>query len=107
MRTGARRFAVYADEVEATSENSRPTPLPFAPAPVRGVVSRRGRMLTLIDPLPLLPPGDARCLDQPLQECLVQRHALPFQRVRAEPNNSAMSRQSAGAIWLYPEGLRT
>jgi len=56
MRTGARLFAVYADEVEATCENLRPTPLPFAPAPVRGVVSRRGRILTLIDPLPLLPP---------------------------------------------------
>ncbi|MCA1564301.1 MAG: chemotaxis protein CheW [Acidobacteria bacterium] len=56
MRTGARRFAVYADEVEATGENLTPTPLPFAPAPVRGVVSRRGRILTLIDPLPLLPP---------------------------------------------------
>jgi chemotaxis signal transduction protein len=55
MRTGARLFAVYADEVEATSENSTPTPLPFAPAPVRGVVSQRGRILTLIDPLPLLP----------------------------------------------------
>ena len=55
MRSGARRFAVYADEVEATSENSTPTPLPFAPAPVRGVVSQRGRILTLIDPLPLLP----------------------------------------------------
>lgn len=57
MRTGARLFAVYADEVEATSENSRPTPLPFAPAPVRGVVSQRGRILTVIDPLPLLPPA--------------------------------------------------
>jgi len=55
MRTGARFFAVYADEVEATSENSTPTPLPFAPAPVHGVVSQRGRILTLIDPLPLLP----------------------------------------------------
>ncbi|HEX9917938.1 MAG TPA: chemotaxis protein CheW [Pyrinomonadaceae bacterium] len=55
MRSGARRFAVYADEVEATSENLTPTPLPFAPAPVRGIVGRRGRILTLIDPLPLLP----------------------------------------------------
>lgn len=55
MRSGARRFAVYADEVEATSEHASPTPLPFAPAPVRGVVSQRGRILTLIDPLPLLP----------------------------------------------------
>jgi chemotaxis signal transduction protein len=55
MRSGARLFAVYADEVEATSENLTPTPLPFAPPPVRGLVSRRGRILTLIDPLPLLP----------------------------------------------------
>lgn len=57
MRSGARCFAVYADEVEATSENLTPTPLPFAPAPVRGVVSQRGRIFTLIDPLPLLPPA--------------------------------------------------
>jgi chemotaxis signal transduction protein len=56
MRTGARLFAVYADEVEATSENLKPTPLPFAPAPVRGIVSRRGRIFTVIDPLLLLPP---------------------------------------------------
>jgi chemotaxis signal transduction protein len=33
----------------------QPTPLPFAPAPVRGVVSQRGRILTLIDPHTLLP----------------------------------------------------
>lgn len=54
---GAHRlFAVYADEVEATSENpTMPTPLPFAPAPVRGVGSLRGRILTVIDPLLLLP----------------------------------------------------
>ena len=56
MRSGARLFAVYADAVEATSENLTPTPLPFAPAPVRGVVSQRGRILTVIDPLLLLPP---------------------------------------------------
>ncbi|HEV2800108.1 MAG TPA: chemotaxis protein CheW [Pyrinomonadaceae bacterium] len=55
MRTGARLFAVYADEVETTCENLTPTPLPFAPAPVRGIVSRRGRILTLIDPHTLLP----------------------------------------------------
>ncbi|HEX8459490.1 MAG TPA: chemotaxis protein CheW [Pyrinomonadaceae bacterium] len=54
MRTGAHLFAVYRDEVEATCENLTPTPLPFAPPPVRGIVSRRGRMLTLIDPHALL-----------------------------------------------------
>jgi chemotaxis signal transduction protein len=56
MRSGARRFAVRADAVEATSENLTPTPLPFAPAPVRGLVSQRGRILTVIDPLLLLTP---------------------------------------------------
>jgi chemotaxis signal transduction protein len=65
MRTGARLFAVYADEVEATSENLTPTPLPFAPAPVRGVVSQRGRILTLIDPLPLLPGGTSTAAPLP------------------------------------------
>lgn len=62
MRSGARLFAVYADEVAATSENLRPTPLPFAPAPVRGVVGQRGRILTVIDPL-LLPQPDATTPD--------------------------------------------
>jgi chemotaxis signal transduction protein len=62
MRSGARLFAVYADEVAATSENLRPTPLPFAPAPVRGVVSQRGQILTVIDPL-LLPQPDATTPD--------------------------------------------
>lgn len=57
MRSGARLFAVYADEVAATSENLRPTPLPFAPAPVRGVVGQRGQILTVIDPLLLPQPG--------------------------------------------------
>ena len=57
MRAGKRLFAVYQDEVEATSENpTTPTPLPFAPAPVRGVASQRGRILTVIDPLLLLQP---------------------------------------------------
>lgn len=76
MRSGARLFAVYADEVEATSENLTPTPLPFAPAPVRGVVSGRGRILTVIDPLLLLPPdahttdatADAPTLTSPLTQ---------------------------------------
>jgi chemotaxis signal transduction protein len=64
MRSGARLFAVHADAVEATSENLRPTPLPFAPPPVRGVVSQRGRILTVIDPLLLFPP-EAPALTSP------------------------------------------
>ena len=66
MRAGACLFAVYQDEVEATSENpTRPTPLPFAPAPVRGVVSQRGRILTVIDPLLLLQPDAGTPNDAP------------------------------------------
>lgn len=56
MRSGTCLFAVYRDEVEATSENLTPTPLPFARPPVSGVVSRRGQILTVIDPLLLLQP---------------------------------------------------
>lgn len=55
MRVGGRLFAVYADEVEATAENLTPTPLPFAPPAVRGVVSLRGRVRTVLDPLHLAP----------------------------------------------------
>jgi chemotaxis signal transduction protein len=86
MRCGARLFAVYADEVEATSENLTPTPLPFAPAPVRGVVSQRGRILTVIDPLPLLPPAapptgahaDAPTLASPLASSATQQTPAPL-----------------------------
>ena len=79
MRSGTRLFAVRADEVEATSENLTPTPLPFAPAPVRGVVSQRGRILTVIDPLLLLQPdavattADAPA-DTPASSALLASH---------------------------------
>jgi chemotaxis signal transduction protein len=78
MRSGARLFAVQADAVEATSENLMPTPLPFAPAPVRGLVSQRGRVLTVIDPLLLFPPvatSDAANADAP---SLSTPHASPL-----------------------------
>jgi chemotaxis signal transduction protein len=53
MRAGARLFAVFAEEVEATASDLTPTPLPFAPHAVLGVVSLRGRIRTVIDPLRL------------------------------------------------------
>jgi chemotaxis signal transduction protein len=49
MRAGARLFAVHAEEVEATEANLTPTPLPSAPPAVRGVVSLRGRVRTVLD----------------------------------------------------------
>jgi chemotaxis signal transduction protein len=53
MRAGARLFAVFAEEVEATASDLTPTPLPFAPHAVLGVVSLRGRIRTVIDPIRL------------------------------------------------------
>jgi purine-binding chemotaxis protein CheW len=58
---GNRTFGVPAEEVEGTSEMKSATPLPHAPAAILGVVSARGRMLTLIDPR-------AICGDEPLPQ---------------------------------------
>ena len=53
FRAGARRLAVFREEVEAVAENLRPAPLPFAPRAVLGVVALRGRVRTALDPLKL------------------------------------------------------
>jgi purine-binding chemotaxis protein CheW len=61
FRAGARRFALFREEVEGVAEGLRPAPLPFAPASVLGVVSLRGRVRTALDPLKLFaaPPDPA------------------------------------------------
>ena len=53
FRAGARRFAVFSEEVEGAAENLRPAPLPYAPRAVVGVVALRGRVRTALDPLKL------------------------------------------------------
>jgi purine-binding chemotaxis protein CheW len=50
---GDATFAVFAEDVEATGERSRPAKLPHAPPAVLGIVSVRGRMVTTLDPLAL------------------------------------------------------
>ena len=55
FRAGARRFAVFREEVEDVAEAVRPAPLPFAPPAVLGVVAVRGRVRTALDPLKLTP----------------------------------------------------
>lgn len=50
---GDATFAVFAEDVEATAERSRPAKLPNAPPAVLGIVSVRGRMVTTLDPLAL------------------------------------------------------
>ena len=51
---GERVFAVFADQVDSTTEAKLPAPLPQSPPGVLGVVCVRGRMLTVLDPSALL-----------------------------------------------------
>ncbi|HEY0006923.1 MAG TPA: chemotaxis protein CheW [Pyrinomonadaceae bacterium] len=54
FKAGGEMLGVAADEAEEAVAWRRPTPLPRAPQAVLGVVSVRGRMLTLLDPLALV-----------------------------------------------------
>ncbi len=53
-QVGVWNIGIFADEVERVSSWRAPVPLPHAPPAVLGVVSVRGRMLTLLDPATLL-----------------------------------------------------
>ena len=58
MQAGARKIGVFADEADRVTENLRPTPLPYASPAVVGVVSVRGRMRIVLDPVLLLATSD-------------------------------------------------
>lgn len=51
---GERFISVFADEADTVMNWRQPTPLPRAPLAVLGVVSGRGRISTVLDPLALL-----------------------------------------------------
>jgi chemotaxis signal transduction protein len=59
-QAGAWHIGLLAGEVESVNTWRSPVPLPHAPPAVLGVVSVRGRMLTVIDPSVLLGEGDAK-----------------------------------------------
>ncbi len=61
-----RLFGIFADEASDVTQHIKPTPLPRAPPSVFGVVSVRGRMLTLLDPLALVYDKSARLPAQEL-----------------------------------------
>lgn len=61
VQAGERLLGLFADEVSCIERGRGPTPLPHAPAAVLGVVSVRGRILTLLDPLALL--GERKAAD--------------------------------------------
>lgn len=66
VQAGERLLGLFADEVSCIERGRRPTPLPHAPAAVLGVVSVRGRILTLLDPLALL--GERKAADAKVDE---------------------------------------
>lgn len=53
-RCGKRLVGVFADEADHVIAWKEPTPLPRAPQSVLGVISVRGRISTVLDPLVLL-----------------------------------------------------
>lgn len=57
-QAGAWHIGLFSEEVENISPWCAPVPLPHAPPAVLGVVSVRGRMLTVIDPAILLGEGN-------------------------------------------------
>lgn len=54
LSVGTILLGIFEDEIATIAEWRQPTPLPHAPPAVLGVVSIQGRMLTVLDPLPLL-----------------------------------------------------
>lgn len=54
IQVGSMQLAVLKSEVLAIEHWREPTPLPFAPEPVLGIVCIQGRMLTLLDTAKLL-----------------------------------------------------
>ena len=49
LRVDSATFAIAEDEVLSVAQWIEPTPLPFAPESVLGIVSIQGRMFTVID----------------------------------------------------------
>lgn len=60
-RCGARLIGIFADEADHVIAWQQPSPLPYAPQSVLGVVSARGRISTVLEPLALL--GERRTVE--------------------------------------------
>lgn len=54
LSVGSLVLGVFEDEIATIAEWRQPTPLPHGPPAVLGVVSIQGRMLTVLDLMPLL-----------------------------------------------------
>jgi len=59
LKTGSMSLGLFEDQITTIAEWSEPTPLPFAPASVLGIVSIQGRMFTVLDLARLVSPNEA------------------------------------------------
>jgi chemotaxis signal transduction protein len=59
LRIGSLNVGLFEDQITTIAEWSEPTPLPFAPASVLGIVSIQGRMFTVLDLVRLVSPNEA------------------------------------------------
>jgi serine/threonine-protein kinase len=72
-RAGGRRIGVLADEAASVEAWRAPVPLPHAPKAVLGIVSVRGRMLTVLDLRALLDGQQAGAGDAPHTSIIILR----------------------------------
>jgi chemotaxis signal transduction protein len=59
FKVGSLSVGLFEDQITAIAEWNEPTPLPFAPASVLGVVCIQGRMFTALDLAQLVNPDEA------------------------------------------------
>ena len=85
IEAGGHLLGVFTEDVGGIATGKTPAPLPRAPVSVLGVIAFRGRMLTVIDPLPLL--GEA-----------AQSHAAIFVALSGEEQLAVAADSSRGAI---------
>ena len=72
LRAGSFQLGIFEDEIATTVEWRDPTPLPYAPGSVLGVVNIQGRMLTVLD-LATLMSDQASPSEGPSQHILALR----------------------------------
>lgn len=72
LEAGGRLLAVPSEDVDGTMKWKRPAPLPRAPAAILGIVSSRGRMWTVLDPVELFGDPTRPTESAPAERCIVR-----------------------------------
>ena len=71
LKVGSMSLGLFEDQITTIAEWSEPTPLPFAPASVLGIVSIQGRMFTVLDLARLVSPNEPDVAARSPQQLIV------------------------------------